>query len=151
MYKKHKNNGFTLIEIIAVLIILGILAAVATPKFINMQREARIAKLEEMRSTMLSAFHMMHAKAELLGIEPHKKIEKNNPEHNAHDLKGDIRLHEGYPAELKDVLQAINLDEELWQQDHQFLMLKSAPNKLECGIVHITNSVPQVIIVTDGC
>ncbi len=40
-YLLKSEKGFTLIEIIAVLIILGILAAVAVPKFMNLTDEAR--------------------------------------------------------------------------------------------------------------
>jgi len=37
----RSEKGFTLIEVIAVLVILGIIAAVAVPKYISMQEDAR--------------------------------------------------------------------------------------------------------------
>lgn len=67
----HNEKGFTLIEIVAVLVILGILAAVAVPKYIDMQVQAKLSAAQGQVAEMKGTLSQAYAKAFLIkGSQP---------------------------------------------------------------------------------
>ena len=58
-----KQEGFTLIELIVVIVILGILAVTAAPKFIDLQGDARASALQGLAGAMKGAATLVHGKA----------------------------------------------------------------------------------------
>jgi MSHA pilin protein MshA len=58
---KHRHTGFTMIELIVVIVILGILAATALPKFINMRGDAQLAAVQGVAGAAGSAMNLNYS------------------------------------------------------------------------------------------
>jgi MSHA pilin protein MshA len=63
----RRQSGFTLIELVIVIVVLGILAALAVPRFISLQREARIAVIDSLFNSVRSGSNIVYAKSAAIG------------------------------------------------------------------------------------
>ncbi|HMI31730.1 MAG TPA: prepilin-type N-terminal cleavage/methylation domain-containing protein [Candidatus Limnocylindrales bacterium] len=64
---RRHEAGFTLIELVIVIVILGILAAVAIPKYEDMREQARSATLKGQLGAIRSAVAIQYARAAMAG------------------------------------------------------------------------------------
>jgi MSHA pilin protein MshA len=100
--KMHKQAGFTLIELVIVIIILGILAVTALPKFLNLQDDARKSAAQGVQAALQSTANLVYSKAALEGIEASDK---------AVDVPGTdkVKAIYGYPT-ADTIMNAMTLD-----------------------------------------
>ncbi len=64
------NRGFTLIELIIVIVLLGLLAAVAAPRFVDISSDAKIASLNGIKAQFNTTIDLVLAKARIEGLRP---------------------------------------------------------------------------------
>ena len=67
MLRNPSTGGFTLIELVIVIVILGILAAVAIPKYEDMREQARSATLKGQLGSIRAAVSIQYARNALSG------------------------------------------------------------------------------------
>lgn len=99
----NKEKGFTLIELIIVIVVLGILAVTAAPRFFDFSKDAHISTLNGLKAAMQGAAQIVYARAAIDG--------KLTGTDAAPDTVGGVDIAYGYPtANEAGILQAALLD-----------------------------------------
>ncbi|MGF1720174.1 type II secretion system GspH family protein [Vibrio kyushuensis] len=129
-----KQGGFTLIELVVVIVILGILAVTAAPRFLNIQDDARSATLEGLAGAMQGAAGIVYGKSAIDGTEAVSS--------SSVTLSGDtINTAFGYPqateADIAAIVTGLGTDE-----DFEFIQVVSGATPAEAtfGLPDFTTS-----------
>jgi len=142
-----KQQGFTLIELVIVIVILGILAASALPKFVDLSEDARKASIEGLAGSVRSASAMAHAKA---------IVSKQNGATGSISVEGTaINMINGYPsaASLMDLI-ADTSGYTVTSGTGEVTIDNGAATTASCDVVYtdaVAGNAPSIALTTSDC
>ncbi|MGB5855235.1 MAG: prepilin-type N-terminal cleavage/methylation domain-containing protein [Oceanisphaera sp.] len=99
-HNMRRSAGFTLIELVIVIVILGILGAVAAPKFLNLQGDAYSANVKSLAGSLQTAATLANTQAILEGKDQATDIDGKTPEKTVTGYEN-VKFINGYPIASK--------------------------------------------------
>lgn len=107
-----QQRGFTLIELIIVIVILGVLAVTAAPRFIDLQSDANRSTLEGVQAALQGGSQLVYAKSAIAGEQANAAA--GNATSQVTISGGTVETDFGYPdadtADAASVARWVDLD-----------------------------------------
>lgn len=153
----NKQSGFTLIELVIVIIVLGILAATAAPKFIDLQSDARESALSGVKAAMEGGATLTYSKAAIAGLENASGATSVDIGNNT-----SISILNGYPTAQEDngndgIWGAIDLSTGDWTSaavGTTGLQVFASGGQATCSVTYndaAAGERPLITITNTGC
>ena len=148
----RKQSGFTLIELITVIVVLGILAAFAIPRFTGLESQARIATVNGLAGNLRSGAALAHALWTAAGNSPSSVTMEGN-------TSVAMNASSGYPTAasggIDAVLQDLNGFTASGSGPRAFQLDNAPSSGANCKVSYTAattpGSTPTIATTTSGC